>query len=197
VLEKAGVVFIPENGGGPGGEVEATKAIAFSSARSQSLRRHLGSSREREMSAMRVKQVYVNDAIIGEAQTWPDVDRLLLEKDVQFEVKPHAVEGPDAFILHGTPMISKSAEGKGPAGVVKSAEPKMSERAAAIVRGLVRTERTTKGVSSDQGMLRLECLSGGFYWISLDGGRLLRGAELIDAEELQAKFRDAMERAGR
>ena len=145
---------------------------------------------------MRVKKVYVNDVTIGEAQTWPDVDRLLREKDVQFEVKPRAVEGPDAFILHGTLVAPKPSEGKGPAGVVKPAEPKMSERAAAVVKGLVRTDRAAKGISPDHGMLRLECLSGGFYWVSLDGGRLLRGADLFGADEMQAKFRDAMERAG-
>jgi len=51
---------------------------------------------------MRIKQVYVNDAAIGEAQTWPDVEKLLREKNVQFEGQPRAVEGPAAFFLHGT-----------------------------------------------------------------------------------------------
>jgi len=137
---------------------------------------------------MRVKQVYVNDAIIGEAQTWADVERLLRERDVQFEVKPRAVEGPAAFILHGTLV---------PAGIAKPADPATSERAAAIVRGLVRTNRAAKGVASDQGMLRLECLTGGFYWISLDGLGIRRGTALAAADELQAKFQDTMERAGR
>ena len=145
---------------------------------------------------MRVKQVYVNDAIVGEAQTWADVDGLLREKGVQFEGKPRAVEGPDAFVLHGTVVVAKPSEVKGPVRAVNPAEPAMSERAAAIVRGLVRTERAAKRISPDQGMLRLECLSGGFYWISFDGGRLLRGADLFSADELQVKFRDAMERAG-
>jgi hypothetical protein len=146
---------------------------------------------------MRVKQVYVNDAIVGEAQTLADVDRLLREKDVQFEVKPRAVEGPDAFILHGTLAMSERSGAKHPAGYVKPAESVISERAGAIVRGLVRTERAAKGVVSDQGMLRLECLSGGYYWVSLDGSDIRRGSALAAADELQAKFQDSMERAGR
>jgi hypothetical protein len=50
----------------------------------------------------------------------------------------------------------------------------------------------------DQGMIRLEGMIGGYYWISFDGSRVLRGADVWeDAEELQPKFIDAMERAGR
>jgi hypothetical protein len=50
----------------------------------------------------------------------------------------------------------------------------------------------------EQGMLKLKCRKGGYYWISLDGSRILSGASLLfDPEELQEKFRDAMERAGR
>jgi hypothetical protein len=146
---------------------------------------------------MRMKQVYVNAALLGEAQTWADVDRLLREKDVQFEVKPRAVEGPATFNLDGTLAAATPSDGKDPARIVKPVEPVISERAAAIIRGLVRTERAAKGAVSDQGMLRLECLSGGFYWISLDGSGVRRGTELAAADELQAKFLDTMERAGR
>ena len=47
-------------------------------------------------------------------------------------------------------------------------------------------------------MLRLECHgSDDYYWIALDGMRLLRGRWLSEAEELQPKFIDAMERRGR
>lgn len=47
-------------------------------------------------------------------------------------------------------------------------------------------------------MLRLECHSGDdYYWIALDGGRLLRGKSVFEADDLQPKFIDAMERAGR
>jgi hypothetical protein len=46
-------------------------------------------------------------------------------------------------------------------------------------------------------MLKLECMSGGYYWISLDGHRLLRGDSIWEeADELQPKFIDGMERAG-
>jgi hypothetical protein len=76
-------------------------------------------------------------------------------------------------------------------------DPEISARATAIASGLVRTERAAPGSKFDHGLLRLECFAGGFYWISLDGSRILRGIQLIDAEELQPKFIDAMERAGR
>jgi hypothetical protein len=145
---------------------------------------------------MQIKQVYVNDAVIGDAQTWPDVERLLLEKNVQFESKPSAVEGPTAFFLQGILAITEPRERKA-AEVAKPDEPPMSERAAAIARGLVRTGRAAKGIGPGQGMVSLQCLNGGFYWISLDGSQVLRGSTLMAADELQAKFRDAMERAGR
>jgi hypothetical protein len=49
----------------------------------------------------------------------------------------------------------------------------------------------------EQGMLKLKCRKGGYYWISLTS-RILSGASLLfDADELQPKFRDAMESAGR
>jgi hypothetical protein len=74
----------------------------------------------------------------------------------------------------------------------------LSEKAKAIAKGLVRTERAARGSKLLQGMLRLECHSGDdYYWIALDGSRLLRGRWVSEAEELQPKFIDAMERAGR
>jgi hypothetical protein len=63
----------------------------------------------------------------------------------------------------------------------------ISSRAKAIAQGLIRTDRAG---------LRLECLTGGFYWIALNGSRVLRGARLPTAEELQPKFIEAMARAG-
>ena len=77
------------------------------------------------------------------------------------------------------------------------AEPAISPRAKAIAEGLIRTNRAGEHGVLDQGVLRLKCLKGGLYWISLDGGRILRGTKLFESEELQAKFRDAMEHAGR
>jgi hypothetical protein len=71
-------------------------------------------------------------------------------------------------------------------------------RAKAIAEGLIRTERAGHKGVLEQGMLKLKCRKGGYYWISLDGSRILSGASLLfDPEELQEKFRDAMERAGR
>ena len=71
-----------------------------------------------------------------------------------------------------------------------------SRRANLIAKGLVRTERAAPGAKLDCGFLWLECFAGGFYWVSLNGRRLLRGSTLEEAEELQPKFAAAMERAG-
>jgi hypothetical protein len=70
-------------------------------------------------------------------------------------------------------------------------------RAKAIAEGLFRTKRAGRHGVVDQGMVKLECAKGGYYWISLNGRRVLRGKAIFDAEELQPKFIDAMERAGR
>jgi hypothetical protein len=72
---------------------------------------------------MQIKQVYVNDAVIGEAQTWRDVEKLLREKNVQFEGKPRAVEGPAAFFLHGTLAAPESRESNKSVEAAKLDEP--------------------------------------------------------------------------
>lgn len=72
-----------------------------------------------------------------------------------------------------------------------------TKRANSIAKGLVRTERAAPGAKLEHGFLRLECFAGGFYWISSDGHRLLRGSAFREADELQTTFADAMERAGR
>jgi hypothetical protein len=77
------------------------------------------------------------------------------------------------------------------------AETPLSVRARAIVEGLFRTKRAGLRRSFDEGMVRISCKKGGFYWISLDGARLLYGRTFLRAEELQPKFVDSMERAGR
>ena len=77
------------------------------------------------------------------------------------------------------------------------AEPKVSPRATLIARGLLLTERAFGVISVEYGTLRLRCRSGGNYWIEIDGGRTFRGKTFLNAEELQPKFIDAMERAGR
>jgi len=89
-----------------------------------------------------------------------------------------------------------SAETSKEFDAMTSISPTISLRATSIARGLMRTERAAGIIKLHQRMLRLECHGGGFYWISPDGGRLLRGAALWEAEELQPKFIDAMERAG-
>jgi hypothetical protein len=74
----------------------------------------------------------------------------------------------------------------------------ISDRAKAVAKGLVCTGRAAPSSKVMQGMLHLKCHGGDdYYWIALDGSRLLRGRWLSEAEELQPKFIDAMERAGR
>jgi hypothetical protein len=73
-----------------------------------------------------------------------------------------------------------------------------SVRAKAIASGLVRTVRAATGSKLIHGMLRLESHGGDdYYWIALDGSRVLRGKFLSEADELQPELIDAMERAGR
>ena len=59
------------------------------------------------------------------------------------------------------------------------------------------TGRAVGTISVEYGMLRLKWRRGGFYWIELNGRGVRRGKTLLKAEELQPKFIDAMERAGR
>ena len=76
-------------------------------------------------------------------------------------------------------------------------EVEISPRATTIARGLIATRRAAGIIAMDNGTLRIRCRAGGYYWISLDGRRVLRGKMLFEADELQPKFSDAMERAGR
>jgi hypothetical protein len=76
-------------------------------------------------------------------------------------------------------------------------EPEISKRATSIARGLLTTKRAIGVIEMENGMLRLKCRAGGNYWITLDGWQVRRGKTLIKADELQPKFIDAMERAGR
>ena len=80
---------------------------------------------------------------------------------------------------------------------VTTTAPPFSAGARAIAEGLFRTGRAGKHGVYEQGMLRLERRGGGYYWVPLNGDRILSGARLFDANELQPKFIDAMERAGR
>lgn len=78
-----------------------------------------------------------------------------------------------------------------------AAQPELTARARAIATGLIRTGRAIGGrIVALDGFMRLDCRGGGFYWVSADGLKLLRGDALWGADELQPKFADAMERAG-
>ena len=68
----------------------------------------------------------------------------------------------------------------------------ISDRAKAVAKGLVRTERATSSSKLIHGMLRIESHIGDdYYWIALDGSRLLRGKLLSET------FIDSMARAGK
>ena len=145
---------------------------------------------------MKTKGVYVNDKLVGEAMTWTAVYQLLAEKGLAFMGAHQATEGPSAFFLCGeTENVDQTTVGIGVDMMI--ARSGASERTRAIAKGLLNTERAGALVEQDNDMLRLECLSGGYYWISIDGSRVLRGATISEADDLQAKFIDAMERAGR
>ena len=70
-----------------------------------------------------------------------------------------------------------------------------SPRALAVAEGLVRTGRGAERRRAGK-YLRLTAAAGGFYWVTIDGSRLLRGDDLDSADELQAPFVEAMVRAG-
>ena len=143
---------------------------------------------------MKTKDVYVNDALIGEAATWAAVYLLLTEKGIGFIGAPNAIEGPTAFFLRGD--VEKLGHPKLGSVAAPGAHTGASERARAIARGLINTERAGPNVEPDNGMLRLECLHCGYYWIAFDGSRAVRGETILEADELQSKFTKAMERAG-
>ncbi len=70
-----------------------------------------------------------------------------------------------------------------------------SERALAIARGLIRTQRSSE-VNTVEVYLHLPSGDDEFYWISFDGSHLLRGHWRDLAEELQPGFTNAMARVG-
>ena len=72
---------------------------------------------------------------------------------------------------------------------------RISHKARALAEGLMRTGRASDPQTVD-GHVQLRAKIGGFYWITPDGSRLLRGDELEDAEELQPRFVESMVRAG-
>ena len=80
---------------------------------------------------------------------------------------------------------------------IELTDPVISERAKAIAQGVINSDRARHKGVFDQGMVRLECVRGGYYWISLNGGRVLKGLSPFASVELQPKFIEAMEWAGR
>jgi len=65
-----------------------------------------------------------------------------------------------------------------------------------IAKGLARTGRGSTDVRRVGTWLQVRGKNGVFYWISFDGGKLLRGDDVKNAEELQRSFADAMARFG-
>jgi hypothetical protein len=76
-----------------------------------------------------------------------------------------------------------------------AAKPEVSDRARMIIEGLVRTGRGSDPHIAGA-YVRLRSKIGGFYWVRLDGNRLLRGNNVQGAERLQQKFTEMMARAG-
>jgi hypothetical protein len=78
---------------------------------------------------------------------------------------------------------------------------RLSDRALAVLAGLVRSQRIAPmlpgSANTARGFLRLDRAAGGFFWIALDGKQLRRGAgDPAEAESLSDSFIDAMVRLG-
>ncbi len=69
-------------------------------------------------------------------------------------------------------------------------------RAQSIVDGLVKTGRAAKPRLTKDFILLDRDGERGFYWVSIDGERVLKGDTPSTAEELQPGFLQAMERVG-
>jgi hypothetical protein len=76
-----------------------------------------------------------------------------------------------------------------------AAKIEVSARARAIIEGLTRTRRGSDPHIAGT-YVRLRSKIGGFYWVGIDGSRLLRGLNVDDAEPLQESFVETMARAG-
>lgn len=83
----------------------------------------------------------------------------------------------------------------GDLGAMPDPTPAVSDRAQAIIDGLVRTLRASdpRFVGA---YVRLRARVDGFYWVHVDGSELLRANDLDSAEPLQAPFAETMVRAG-
>ena len=58
---------------------------------------------------MKRKNVYIDDRLIGEASSWPEVYVLLKAQGITFLAEPGTAEGPSAFYLSGAPAEGLSA----------------------------------------------------------------------------------------
>jgi hypothetical protein len=98
---------------------ETRMEYRFGTAHSASARdaRPSNARLKRGQRHMRVKKVYVNDVLIGEASTWTEVYKLLKTKNVQFIGKPGAAEGPSAFFLSGAAIRKGDGRSKSAGGV--------------------------------------------------------------------------------
>jgi hypothetical protein len=78
--------------------------------------------------------------------------------------------------------------------------PAIADRAVAIVRGLRATGRAVVRRGSlelDGNYIRVDRVAAGYFWIAVDGTRLLRGTDFDAMDELQPGFAAEMARAGR
>jgi len=80
---------------------------------------------------------------------------------------------------------------------MRSSDARPTNVAAAIAKGLVRSDRAHDRVEKVGDVLRLERKNGGDYWITFDGRELRQGMTLGEAEPLQPSFVTAMTAAGR
>src|ERR1700676_5122791 len=81
-------------------------------------------------------------------------------------------------------LVREERRGRWTAMVSTQVDPHITEGAHKVARGLIRTKRAAPLINVDHGMLRLGCLGGDSYWVSLDGRRVLRGEALFEANEL-------------
>ena len=80
-------------------------------------------------------------------------------------------------------------------GIGMSSDESPNHRARAITDGLLATGRAANPAQI-VGFIVLAARSGGFYWVTNDGHRLLRGDRLEDADDLQPNFVETMVRTG-
>lgn len=77
---------------------------------------------------------------------------------------------------------------------------RLSDRALCVAAGLGRSGRVhimpPGSANIARGYMRLERVSGGHYWLAVDGSRLLKGRDVTEAEAISPGFVSAMEKLG-